>query len=487
MSSPIKSFFFKNQTLRQTVAKNTIWLGISNVGGRLLKVAIVIYGARLLGAAGWGSFSYALTLAALVTIFIDMGINSIMTTRVATESDDRQRASLISTALIIKLSLLLLGVLLIIFVAPKLTPLEEVQTLFPYIAFIFVFTSLREFGNALIHALGKMEYEAGLNLFTNLNVVVLGFLFLSTTPTVSALALAYAVGTGLGAVATLIALRQYFRKIFKYFKKDLIYPILTLAWPLAIAGLLGGLLINVDIFMIGWYRSTEDVGFYSAGQRIIQLFYVFPIIISASILPIFARLAKTEFERFRHVFENILRVIFLAAFPIAIGGIILSKQLVVLLFGQTYLAAATPFAILMLTMIIDFPAIILSNAIFAYSRQKKLIVYAAIGGFSNVALNFLLIPRFGIIGCAVATLITQIISNIYLWNQMKKINPFSIFTKLLKMISATIIMGIAVYALNVFNAPLTITILSGIVIYFGAIYAMREPLFAEIKSILKPL
>lgn len=70
MLKRIKSFLFENQTVRQTVAKNTFWLTVSNVGGRLLRAVIIIYAARVLGAGEWGAFSYAITLAAFLTVLL---------------------------------------------------------------------------------------------------------------------------------------------------------------------------------------------------------------------------------------------------------------------------------------------------------------------------------------------------------------------------------------------------------------------------------
>ncbi|MCL5004783.1 MAG: hypothetical protein M1170_02470, partial [Patescibacteria group bacterium] len=61
MLQKIKSFLFENKTTRQTIAKNTFWLFFGEISSRVLRAAIVIYAARVLGADGWGVFSYAIT------------------------------------------------------------------------------------------------------------------------------------------------------------------------------------------------------------------------------------------------------------------------------------------------------------------------------------------------------------------------------------------------------------------------------------------
>ena len=101
MFQKIKNFLFKNITAKQTVAKNTVWLSISQFGARIIKAAIVIYAARVLGAAGYGVFSYAITLAGFFGIFVDPGINSVLI-RDGAKATPTERQSLFSTTLIMK-------------------------------------------------------------------------------------------------------------------------------------------------------------------------------------------------------------------------------------------------------------------------------------------------------------------------------------------------------------------------------------------------
>jgi len=73
MVKKIKSFLFENKTISQTIAKNTFWLSISNILGKILRAIIIIYVARVLGAESWGIFSYALTIASTLTLIMDFG------------------------------------------------------------------------------------------------------------------------------------------------------------------------------------------------------------------------------------------------------------------------------------------------------------------------------------------------------------------------------------------------------------------------------
>jgi O-antigen/teichoic acid export membrane protein len=136
-------------------------------------------------------------------------------------------------------------------------------------------------------------------------------------------------------------------------------------------------------------------------------------------------------------------------------------------------------------MLIDFPAVILSSAIFAYNSQRSIVIYSLIGGVSNVILDLILIPSFGIVGSACATLIAQFISNNYLWRKMKAINHFVIMPYLKNIIGATTGMALVSWLGMLIHVNVVINIFISASIYFGLLYKLKEPLLQEIKMILK--
>ena len=483
MIRKIKTFLFTNQTNRQTIAKNTFWLGVSNIGGRLIKAIIIVYAARVLGAAEWGVFSYAVTLTAFLTVFTDFGINSILVRESSRTENAEERSRLLSTSFLIKCVMLTFGVILIIFVAPLMTSIEGVKEILPIVAFILIFDTLREFGFALNKVFERMESEAGLFILTNVAIVVFGFVFLAISPTIKAFAYSYAIGTGLGMMATAWMLKKNIGRIFSDFNKKFVKPIVLTAWPFAISGVLGVLMINTDILIIGNLLSAEDVGLYSAADRIIQILYVLPSMVVGGILPTFSRLAFTDNSKMRLTMENVIALLLLVAIPISVGGFLFGEEIIALLFGNSYAGAASSFQILALTLMFNFPAVILSSAIFAYNRQRALIVNAAVAGGANVVLDLILIPSMGIFGSAIATFSAQIFSNIYLWNKMKSINYFKVWPYLKKVVIATVVMAIFILATKGLHLGIGFGIPVAILIYFGILLFLKEKLISDLKSV----
>jgi O-antigen/teichoic acid export membrane protein len=482
----ITALLFRNQNAKQTVAKNTFWLSVSNFGGRIIKAGIVIYAARILGTAGYGVFSYAITLAGFLTLFMDPGINAILM-RDASKANEDDRRSIFSTAFFLKIFLLIIGIAIIVFIAPFFSTLPGAKALLPIVAIVLAFDTLREFFSSLIRAREKMEWEAGLFLATNLAILIFGFIFLAISPSPKSLAISYAAASTFGGILAMVVLRDYFRTMASHFSPQRIFPILKSAWPFAVTGALGLLLTNTDILIISWLRSASDVGIYSAAIRIIQVLYLVPMVIQFSTLPLFSRLARVDDPKFRSILERTIGIIFIASIPLAFGGFVLGTPIMALVFGGAYASGSLAFKILMLTLLVDFPAAIISNAIFSYNHQRSLIVSSAIGGGLNVLLDIILIPPFGMVGSAFATLFAQFASNWYLWHMMKKLNPFEVVPRLKKTILAGILMGAGSAVMLITGVNVLANIAISALFYFLLLKAFREPLLAEVKHIVAPV
>ena len=417
---------------------------------------------------------------------MDIGIDSILTREtVKAKGDVLRQAQLISTAFFIKLFLLVIGVFIVVLIAPSFATLPGVSRLLNLMAAILVFDTLRNFGFALIRSREKMEVEAGLYVITNIAIVAFGFAALYLRPTVMSFTLAYAVGTAVGLLATAYVLRKEASEAFSHFSKPLVKEILSSAWPFAVSGVLGLLMLNTDILIIGMFLSAKDVGFYSASVRIVQLLYIFGSIAASSSLPIFSRLFKEERGRIKIALRKILKFSFSFSLPLAFCGIIAGDAIISFVFGKEYSPAAPSFKILLLTLAFNFVAVILSSAIFVYNKQKTLIVYGALGGFLNVILDLILIPKFGINGSAFATLFSSIIADVYLWFIAWKIIGFELNLKIGKIFLAAA--GSSAFIFILLNAGIHVAVAipaTGIV-YFGALYLLKEPILKEIKSIMQ--
>ncbi len=478
----LKNLIFKNVTVRQTVAKNMFWLSFSQVGSRFIKAAITIYAARVLGVSGYGILSYVLGLTGFFVLFADIGISSILTREVAKNPKDEDHY--FSTAAVIKIALLLFTAALIIFVAPHFSKIEEAKTLIPLVALLILFDGLRELSVAFFRGKEKMELEAFIVTATNVLITLFGFTTLYFWTTYKSLLVAYIAASFCGFLIAVYFLKEKWLKIRTNFTKQLVFPMAKSAWPMAVGGLIGSFLFNVDIIMLGWWRTGSEIGLYSAAQKIVGLIYNVPGLLAAAVFPIFSRfIYANDEERVKSLTVRTITILLMTAIPIVAGTILLKEQIIGFVYGGNYAGAANTLSILIVSIFAIFPFAILNDLVFAYDKQKKMLKYGVIAALSNIALNVLLIPLYGIKGAAIATTFANILNVAMLWRFVRKINKFKIFPRLFRIVISAAVMSMSVVVLKEFNIHLIANILLSAGIYFVALYILKDKAFMEVLSV----
>lgn len=480
----LKEFIFKNKTTRQTIVKNVFWLGVGQFGSRFIRAAITIYAARVLGASEYGVFSYALGASSFFMIFSDIGISSILNREVSKKPEEGEKY--FATIFIIKLVLLAFTSGLIIFMAPMAIKIEKAALLLPFVALLTIFDGLRELANSFFNGKEKMELGAYITLVANIGVTLFGFIGLYLAPTSLMLLQIYTAGSFFGFLTTIYFLKKEYAGIIKNFSKKLIWPIIEAAWPMAAGGIVGSFMFNVDILMMGWWRTSAEIGFYSAAQKIVGILYILGGLLATAVSPAFFRIIhEGDKEKISIATAKIMLIVLLVALPMSVGGIILSEQIINLIFGNSYSGSIPVFMVLISSLLIIYPFSILNNIVFAYNKQAKMLGYAVIATLANVVLNSFLIPKFGGVGAAIATVFANGLNVFFLWKMVKNLNGFKIFPDLQKIIIAVFIMAASAILLRFIGAAVIINVAISSIVYFYLLYILKDKNFKELLSLIK--
>lgn len=484
MISKLKNLLLENHDTKQMVVKNIFWLGFGQLASRFIRAFIIIYAARLLGPSEYGVFSYALSLAGFFTIFADIGVNSIFTREAARKPEETNQY--FATSFWMKIFLLCVTTVLIVFVAPYFSKIEAVKILLPLVAVIVIFDNIREFANAFFRAKEKMEIEAFLTIITNISITFFGFIILSHFQTSKALTITYALSTGTGSLIGIYLLRKWFAGIIGNFRARLAVSISKIMLPIGLMSLVGAFMLNIDIIMLGWWQTSADVGYYSAGQKIVQVLYTIAAIIASATFPALSKFIGAGNQALaRALLERGVTVSLLFATPIAAGGLVLGKPIIELLYGKTYLPSVIPFQILIASIVFVFIQYNLANAIFAHNKQNLFVPYVFIVTITNIILNILLIPAYGMIGAAIGTLFTQAINFLFYLKLTKRIIDFHALRYLQKIIIASVCMGFISFILNAIGTFVIVNIVVSAILYGAILIALKEKNAMEMMYMLK--
>jgi len=480
----VKNFLFKNTGIRQTIVKNTFWITFGTTLTKILRVGVIIYIARILGTEGYGIFTYAMSLVTIFTIFSDLGLTNILTRELAKKPEEK--LEYLSTALVVKLFLLFSTIIIIAIFAPLISKFEAAKPLMLIIAITVTCESLRSFFFSISRSENKMEVEAGLSIIAEILITIIVLSVFLNNPTVKSLVYSYMIGNGLGLFITIFFLRNYIIGVFKYFKKQLIKPILKSAWPFTIMGVFGVLMTSIDSVIIGIFTDPHTLGLYAAAQRPISMLYILPSFLGVSLFPIISKFSQNkEGEKMSILIKKASLLSLLIALPIVVGGIIMAGPLINVTFGYQFIGAVLTFQILLLSLLIVFPGALLADFILAEDKQKVFIRSSFFGAATNIILDFILIPIFGIAGSAVATVVALTVANSIIFSEVRKTTKLHIVNDMEKMIMATIIMAIITYSLKILSTPILLIIVISAILYFGLLFLMKEELINDIKLSFK--
>ncbi len=484
----LKNFLFGEHSLRQTLAKNSFWLTVTNIGGNLIKMIVVIYAARLLGATEYGLFSYALGVAATFTIFSDLGLSWLIAIHLV-QREKTQEAYLL-TVMLLRVSFALAVIVLTVAVGPLIVKLPDAKLLIPIAALIMFFEDGRSLLTNFARAENRMDKEAFGYIVANILIVVFSLIGLRYSSTAWMLMLMYLVGNALGVLAMLAPVRKSVKEMFHKFQGfrfsfAIAKDILVVAIPFGLASALSTFMLNTDTLIIGWFRTATDLGYYAAALRPISAFSLIPTILVGSSLPLIARLAKEENrDLLKKLIERLIAVSFAVVLPLAVGGIILASPIIHFLYGKEYAGAIVSFQLLFVTLAITYPSSIVNNLIFSFKKLKIFTLAMIVGALGNAVLDLLFIPPFGIAGSVVATIGTLIIINSYVWHKAKEIQPFAIMPQLSRILVATSLMALCTFVLQLASINFFINIIISAVIYLCVLVVAREPLFKDVRALL---
>ena len=414
----IKNFLFINTNTKQTVIKNTLWLFIGEFGVRILKLFLFAFAARKLGASEWGTFSYALALMGMFAVISDIGINTVILRETAKKSDNINEY--ISTGFFLKIGLSVISSMALLAMLLFLKSDNGVRVLIPITCLILFFDSIREFGFAINRAFEKMEIEAFVKLVTTVILIFFGIILIIKEGKAISLSYAYLISSITGIIIMYFSLRNHFKKIVSNVNKKLFYFIFKEAWPIATVGVIGTIMSNIDMVILGWYTNNYQIGIYSAAQKPVQVIYLIPSLLGTAIFPVFSRLVLSEKENIKKFVNKTIYFSFLFSITASVGVLIIGGPIFNIMFGNQYAASIPLFKIMSLAIVTGAPGMILSNIMYALGKQKEIIRFILITLCLNIILCMILIPRYNIYGAAISVTLSQTIGNILLLIRSRK-------------------------------------------------------------------
>ena len=188
--------------------------------------------------------------------------------------------------------------------------------------------------------------------------------------------------------------------------------ILVMSMPMMISSFLLLILSSVDVFIIKYFLSLEEVGVYTITIKIASLVLFFNTILNVIVAPKISELFYNEnFKELEHLMKTITTINFVIVTPIVLLLSLLGTN-ILSIFGEGYTVGYSTLIVLLVSQLINAVSGPTGNFMNMTGNEVNLSKILFIAVVINIILNFLLIPQVGILGAAIATLISVAFWNI---------------------------------------------------------------------------
>ena len=417
----IKSIPGKFQRLmRSKVASNSLILMISRVIQMILSLVVSVISAKFLGPANFGIVSYAGSIITFLTPIAGLGINSILAYECIQKPEEE--GTIMGTALLLQL----FSGFLCIFAAAAFALVFERND--PLVVTVIVLYSLE----LLFKGVGALEYwfqvhycakyVAVSTLVAYISVSAYKIILLAMQARVELFALSMCVDY---LVLGMCYFSCYMKaggpkfRISSARAKQLV----QVGKSFILSGLMAAAYTQMDRIMLKAMLGEATVGYYTVAMSLISLLgFVFASIISAS-NPIILEHQKVDEGKYEHALVGRFSLIFYSSVVLAIGFTICSSFIVDLLYGEAYRQSASIVCVLTWTPLFTYWGVAKGVWFVSQRKQKYIKWLSLIGAITNVILNYVLIHQFGVIGAALATLVSEMAVNFlagFFFSQIRK-------------------------------------------------------------------
>ncbi|NTU69965.1 flippase [bacterium] len=185
------------------------------------------------------------------------------------------------------------------------------------------------------------------------------------------------------------------------------------AWPYLLSSLAIIIYMRIDQIMLREMLGTHELGIFSAAMPLSTTWYFIPVMISQSVGPSIAKKKDGDQVGYDQSIDRLFSLMWWIMLPLSVSIALLSNTIVRLLYGETYMASANVLAVHVFANIPVALGVMQSMWIVNERKNTLSLIKTVSGAITNIGLNLYLIPKYGAIGAATATVISYAVSAIF--------------------------------------------------------------------------
>ncbi len=398
-------------TLKDIMA-NTGWLFGLRILRILFALFVMAWVARYLGREDFGVFQYGVAFVGLFGPLAILGLQGIVVRDIVREPEARDE--ILGTTFVLRLIGGLTGftfALLVIYFVRRSDPTVRLVTSIAALTlFLQAFDCIDMWFQSQVQSKFTVFAKSSALVVANL-LRILAIVMKAPVPVFAAIMVVDIIVSGSGMV--IVYRSQGYRLKNWRFSMARAKNLLGQSWALILSAALSIIYFKIDVVMLGQYAGDEAVGVYSTAVRLSETWYFIPVAIAVSVFPALIKARergeKVYYARLQQLYD------FLAWLGLAVGVFFTftADRVIVMVFGEQYAAAGPILAVHIWAGVFVFLKVAMSRWLLNEGELTFLFISSGLGAAINVALNIFLIPRYGGMGAAVATVISYAAAGLF--------------------------------------------------------------------------
>lgn len=391
--------------IRKKFIHNTGWIILEKIIQMIIQLLVGLVSVRYLGPKNYGTISYIGSFIALFNSISTLGLGGVVIKHLIDEPE--KSGEIVGTSILMRIvssTISIIGILLMIFVAENGDRNLLFLGILQSASLIFMSFEIIDFW---FQSKLNSKYVSITKTIATIVVSIWKIYLLMTSKTLSY----FAFSTTLQyIVISILLMYLYYKQDGKIMKVSIERAkyLISESYHFILSGMMVVVYSQMDKIMIGNMIDKEQVGIYTAASNIPSMYSFIFLSIINSARPLILDFRKISYSKYLKSIKQLYSALIWIGIFIAITIFFTRNIMMYLLYGKEYMLGTTVLAISAWSDI--FSILGTARGIWVVSENKGKYVkkYLFWGAVINIILNSIFIPKYGINGAAIATLITQI-------------------------------------------------------------------------------
>lgn len=388
---------------------NTNWLFAEHLFRALVTLLIGILLARYLGPTKFGTYSLIIALYSILHALSKLGLDAILVRDFVNNEESEKNILSTSFWLKVSFSIFLVTIISAVFVLNNKDSMNNFYMLI--MSFVLIFQSFDVIQFYLeAKVLGKVI--ATCKFFQVIISAAVKIFLIYIEADLYLFFLVFILDAFVISIAFVTVLRRNAYSLLpKYFRIEIAKKLISDSLPLIISALAVIVYIRIDQIMLNYFFGNYEVGIYSVAVKLSEAMYFIPVIITTSIFPAIIDAKRKSTTFYIQSMQILYTALAWLAIFVSIIIFVSSDFLINFLFGDKYAQSADVLKIHALSMAFVFIGVAFEKYLINENLTMISLKRTLTGAISNIILNIFLIPKMGVNGAALATLISQFVAN----------------------------------------------------------------------------